>query len=158
MSKQRKCQLGEPDRMTGSSNNVYAKKYLVNYRVISTRDRSGQRVSEQFQLHDVTTENPDMIKNSEIHCKENRSHGGKCSFYSQIDQSDGNDIKIKSHTNKRYSKGAGCREPSLKKVRHDCLELEEVTHTGQWSEASPDASSDEERCQEYLSQYKAGEI
>ena len=71
--------------MTGSSNNVYAKKYLVNYRVISTRDKSGQRVSEQFQLHDVTTENPDMIKNSEIDCKENRSHGGKCSFFSQIE-------------------------------------------------------------------------
>lgn len=145
--------------MTGSSKNLYAKTYLMNYRVTTSGDTSGQREVQRSKRQNVTKESSDMNENSQIDCKENRSHSGKRSYYCQTNQSIRNDIEVKSNSNKSYSKSDQCLEPSLKKVRHDCLELEEVTDSGGCSEATPDVSSDEDRCQEYLrhdTEYKAG--
>ena len=147
--------------MTGSSKNVYAKKYLVNYRVTSAGETPDKRERPQSERQNanVTKKTPDMNENSRIYCKENRSHSGKRSFYCQTNQSIRNDTEVKPNSNKSYSQSGFSQEPSPKKVRHDCLELEEVTDSGGCSEATPDVSSDEERCQEYLghdSEYKAG--
>ena len=143
--------------MTGSSKNVYSKKYLVNYRVPSSGDTSGQREVPQSKRQNVTKKSPDMNENSQIDCKENRSHSGKRSFYCQTNQPTRNNSEVKSNSNKSYSKSDSCLEPSLKKVKHDCLELEEVTDSGGSSEATPDVSSDEDRCQEYpRHEYKPG--
>lgn len=146
--------------MTGSSQNVYAKKYLVNYRVTTSGDTSSQSVVQQFKRQNVTKKKPDMNENSQIDCKENRSHSGKRSFYCQTNQSARNDTEVKPNLNRRYSKSDKCPEPSRKKVRHDCLELEEVTDSGGCSGASTEVSSDEDRCQEYLqdddTEYKEG--
>ena len=146
--------------MTGSSkNDVYSKKYLVNYRVPSSGDTSAQKEVQQSQRQNVTKKSPDMNENSQIDCKENRSHSGKRSFYCQTNQPIRNNIEVKSNSNKSYSKSDSCLEPSLKKVKHDCLELEEVTDSGGCSEATPDVSSDEDRCQQYLRhdpEYKTG--
>ena len=148
--------------MTGSSQNVYAKKYLVNYRVTTSGDTSSQSVVQQFKRQNVTKKKPDMNENSQIDCKENRSHSGKRSFYCQTNQSARNDTEVKPNLNRRYSKSDKCPEPSRKKVRHDCLELEEVTDSGGCSGASTEVSSDEDRCQEDLqdddTQYKEGNV
>ena len=145
--------------MTGCSKNLYAKKYLMNYRVTASGDTSGQGELQRSKRQNVTKESPDMNENSQIDCKENRSHSGKRSYYCQTNHSTRNDIEVKSNSKKSYSKSDQCLEPSLKKVRHDCLELDEVTDLGSCSEATPDVSSDEDRCQEYLrhdTEYKAG--
>ena len=147
--------------MTGSSKNVYSKKYLVNYRVPSSGDTASQGEVQQSKRQNDTKKSPDMNENSQIDCKENRSHSGKRSFYCQTNQPIRNNIEVKSNSNKSYSKSDSCLEPSLKKVKHDCLELEEVTDSGGCSEATPDVSSDEDRCNEYLRhdpKYKPGNV
>ena len=148
--------------MTGCSKNLYAKKYLMNYRVTTSGDTSGQREVQRSKRQNVSNESSDMNENSQIDCKENRSHSGKRSFYCQTNQSVRNDTEVKPNSNRRYSKSDQCPEPSRKKVRHNCLELEEVTDSEGCSEATPEVSSDEDRCQEYLqdddTKYKEGNV
>ena len=150
--------------MTGTGDNIYAKQYLVNYRIVSsTEKRKKQRCNKEILVQSGDREElfiEDMNKNSDCGHEEYRSHSGNSSYDSQLTKSISkleNTTKLVQTVSKKRlhfkeDVTSISKEPKTKKVKHDCFELEEVNDTGQCSEEvnGEDATehSDEEKNEE----------
>ena len=144
--------------MTGTGSNIYAKQYLVNYRLISSSEkRRKQRCNKESSVKSNHTEElflEDMNKNSDCRLEEYRSHSDKSSYDSQLTKSIsnlGNTTELVQAVSKKrlhYKDDVPIMEQKTKKVKHDCFELEEVNDTGQCSEVNSDDAiehSDEDK-------------
>ena len=148
-------------KMNGTGSNIYAKQYLVNYRILSSSEkRKRRRCDKEVLVPSDDSEElfiEDMNKNSDCGLEQYRSQSGNSSFDSQITKSINNledsteVVQTVSKKRLHFKEDVTSKEPKTKKVKHDCFELEEVNDTGQCSEVNSDdaiENSDEDKNEE----------